>query len=174
MSRAAYPLHRARVGHSGPRTGDIAPGAGPCYGHLAPVFDSILPEHRAGFAAQRACTTKYVFFLLPSLRLQRSSESFASYLYLLWIVPPEVLKLKGRRDELGQTDCESDIRKCSALCGRRCRVGRWLIDPRLRRAAVNFSEYGSLPSGQVSLVNRIKYVACLPHPWVGGGKWAVG
>lgn len=34
--------------------------------------------------------------------------------------------------------------------------------------AVNFSEYGSLPAGQVSLVNRVKYVACLPHPWKGG------
>ncbi|KAH9071137.1 Clavaminate synthase-like protein [Lactarius deliciosus] len=40
--------------------------------------------------------------------------------------PPEVLKLKGQRGELGQTD------------------------------SVNFSEYDSLPSGQVSLINRVK------------------
>ncbi|KAF8265943.1 hypothetical protein EI94DRAFT_1772239 [Lactarius quietus] len=40
--------------------------------------------------------------------------------------PPEVLGLKGQRGELGQTD------------------------------SVNFSEYDSLPCGQVSLINRVK------------------
>lgn len=28
---------------------------------------------------------------------------------------------------------------------------------------MNFSEYDTLPAGQVSLVNRVKYVACLSH-----------
>jgi len=41
-------------------------------------------------------------------------------------IPSEVLKLKGRRGELGQID------------------------------SVNFSEYNVLPSGQVSLINRVK------------------
>ncbi|KAI9508295.1 Clavaminate synthase-like protein [Russula earlei] len=41
-------------------------------------------------------------------------------------LPPEVLKLKGHRGELGQTD------------------------------SLNMAEYDSLPSGQVSLINRVK------------------
>ncbi|KAH9035907.1 Clavaminate synthase-like protein [Lactarius pseudohatsudake] len=42
------------------------------------------------------------------------------------VVPPEVLRLKGLRGELGQTD------------------------------SVNFSEYDTLPFGQVSLISRVK------------------
>jgi len=41
-------------------------------------------------------------------------------------VPPELLELKGRRGEVGKSD------------------------------SVNFSEYDNLPSGQVSLINRVK------------------
>jgi hypothetical protein len=63
-------------------------------------------------------------------------------------VPLEVLKLKGRRGELGQIDCESSCRASSVrhlICG----------------AAVNFSEYNVLPAGQVSLINRVKYASRL-------------
>jgi hypothetical protein len=43
------------------------------------------------------------------VRLSPFSRGALLYLLCVWIVPPEVLKLKGRRGELGQTDCESDI-----------------------------------------------------------------
>jgi hypothetical protein len=49
--------HRVREGHSRPRTGDTASRASPCCGHLAAVFNSILPEPCAKCAAQRACVT---------------------------------------------------------------------------------------------------------------------
>jgi hypothetical protein len=65
-------------------------------------------------------------------------------------VPPEVLALKGQRGEPGQTDCELQPHPPLTTAH--------LALP----AAVNFSEYDSLPSGQVSLVNRIKYALLVP------------
>jgi len=57
----SFTVQRARVGHSGPRTSDIAPRASASCRYLAAVFDSILPEHRAGLATQRACAATYVY-----------------------------------------------------------------------------------------------------------------
>lgn len=77
-------------------------------------------------------------------------------------VPPEVLKLKGRRGELGQIDCESGCRTSSVPIRARhgYRVDQWLITL-ICGAAVNFSEYNILPAGQVSLINRVKCVSRL-------------
>jgi hypothetical protein len=68
-----------------------------------------------------------------------------------------VLELKAHRDKIGQTDCES---------GR----GQWLTSGLICGVAVNFTEYDSLPSGQVSLINRVKYVGLSSdlHP---SGGW---
>ena len=57
-------VHRTGVGYAGPRTRDVAPGAGPGRRHLAAVFDPILSEHRAGLAAPGARAAVCVF--LPS------------------------------------------------------------------------------------------------------------
>jgi hypothetical protein len=73
-----------------------------------------------------------------------SRDVSCSTLLIRILVPPEVLRLKGQRGELGQTDCEFYHHR-----RRHCEFS-WL-------AAVNFSEYDSLPSGQVSLINRVKY-----------------
>jgi hypothetical protein len=54
-------VHRTGVGHAGPRTRDVAPGAGPGRRHLAAVFDPILSEHRAGLAAPGARAAVCVF-----------------------------------------------------------------------------------------------------------------
>lgn len=78
-------------------------------------------------------------------------DTYCTYLIAHILVPPEVLGLKGQRGELGQTDC-----KCAHTA---VATKTWL---NARSAAVNFSEYDSLPCGQVSLINRVKYAPHIP------------
>jgi hypothetical protein len=79
-----YP-HRAREGHSRPRTGDIASRASPCCRHLAAVFNSVLPEPCAGRAAQRACATKCVTVLLsrPSFRCTQKKSLLIRFMLVV-------------------------------------------------------------------------------------------
>jgi isopenicillin N synthase-like dioxygenase len=78
----------------------LAPAAGTSPRYSIPFFQNIRQELRLSeHVLQRT-----------SLSLSDSdSRDFISYPPCMWAVPTEVLKLKGRRGELGQTDCESDI-----------------------------------------------------------------
>ena len=65
-------------------------------------------------------------------------------------VPPEILKLKELRGEVGKTDCQfqppfefARVSQCNRLL------------------AVNFSEYDREPSGKVALIGRVKFVPFL-------------
>ena len=68
------------------------------------------------------------------------------------LVPPEVFELKEHRGQVGQTDCESGLSETIRLDDNQ-------LMHIIYGVAVNFSEYDNLPSGQVSLINRVKYVA---------------
>jgi hypothetical protein len=135
--RGAHLLYyRARVGYRGPRAGDVASCAGSGRGGLAAVFHSVFPEHRPGRAAQRARATECVSPppLLP-VRFHSLSSDLIPHVAVR-AVPPEVLKLKGRRGELGQIDCESGCRTSSVPIRARhgYRVDRWLITSHLWRS----------------------------------------
>jgi hypothetical protein len=135
---------RPRVGYSGSRTGNFAPCIGATCGHLPAVFDSVLPKYCSARAANRTCVGVYV-----SSRMTAAAP-FSPCLS----VPPEVLSLKEQRGELSQTDCE--LRPAVA-------TGNFLAETlNARTAAVNFSEYDSLPCGEVSLINRVKYAPFVP------------
>ena len=62
-------------------------------------------------------------------------------------VPPETLKLKELRGEIGKTDCK---------LGEPISFTNRFITQHF--TAVNFSEYDHEPSGNVALIGRIKFV----------------
>ena len=107
--------HRTGVGYTGSRARYVSPCAGPGSGHLAAIFYSILSERQAGLAAQRARATECV--LSPFMFLLLFLPLFSRF-GTCGLVPPEVFELKGRRGELGKTDCESGYPKCSHMTDR--------------------------------------------------------
>jgi hypothetical protein len=84
----------------------LAPAAGTSPRYSIPFFQNLAQDVRLSEPVlQCTCTV-----LSPTLR---PSDAHQNYFFLglllirCWTVPPEVLKLKGRRGgELGQTECE--------------------------------------------------------------------
>ena len=78
------------------------------------------------------------------------SDCFALYVILTLsgassTVKPEILKLKDTRGQTGSVDCK--------LSGFAATFGLSLME---LSTAVNYSEYGQLPSGTVNLIGRVK------------------
>ena len=105
--------YRTGVGYARTRARHVAPCAGSGSGHLAQIFYSILSEHQAGLEAQRARAT--VFVLPLPLQVLLLFLLLLSFFGARGLVPSEVLELKGRRGELGKTDCESGYPKSTHL-----------------------------------------------------------
>ncbi|SRR5216684_1379554 len=79
----------------------LAPAAGTSPRYSIPFFQNIAQDLRLSeLVLQRT-------FISDTFRGTKNFFSLA-YPLCLWAVPPEVLKLKGRRGGLGQTDCESE------------------------------------------------------------------
>jgi hypothetical protein len=79
----------------------LAPAAGTSPRYSIPFFQNIAQDLRLSeLVLQRT-------FISDTFRGTGKLFSLA-YPFRLWAVPPEVLKLKGRRGGLGQTDCESE------------------------------------------------------------------
>ena len=76
----------------------LAPAAGTSPRYSIPFFQNIRQDLRL---------SEHV--LQRTSLADSDSRDFISYPPCMWAVPTEVLKLKGRRGELRQTDCESDI-----------------------------------------------------------------
>jgi hypothetical protein len=85
----------------------LAPAAGTSPRYSIPFFQNIAQDLRLSeqVLQRKLRLTSPTFF--PPLSLENTKEF--TYPLCVWTVPPEVLKLKGRRGELGQTDRESDI-----------------------------------------------------------------
>lgn len=105
--------YRTGIGYARTRARYVAPCIGSGSGHLAAIFYSILSEHQAGLEAQRARAT--VFVLPLPLQILHLFLLLLSFFGARGLVPSEVLELKGRRGELGKTDCESGYPKSTHL-----------------------------------------------------------
>lgn len=85
----------------------LAPAAGTSPRYSIPFFQNIKQDLRLSEHVLQC-----VFFPLQVLLL---FLPFFSFFGACGLVPPEVLKLKGRRGELGKTDCESGYPKSSQV-----------------------------------------------------------